>query len=109
VPPLIIQPYVENAILHGLRYRDDNNGKLTVNIQKQNGHLNYEITDNGVGRNNRQVPVAGLSKANGYGMQISEDRVRIFNKEEKASVHVSDLHFNDGPTGTRVIVQLKIQ
>jgi ligand-binding sensor domain-containing protein len=109
VPPLIIQPYVENAILHGLRHRDDNNGKLIVNIQKQNGTLNYEITDNGVGRNKKQNFSSELNKTNGYGMQISEDRVRIFNNEEKASVHITDLHDNDRPAGTKVTVQLKIQ
>ena len=108
VPPLIIQPYVENAILHGLRQRDDNNGKLVVTIQKQDGTLTYEITDNGVGRNKNQA-ASPLKKTNGYGMQISEDRVRIFNNEEKASVVVKDLHDNDLSSGTRVTVQLKIQ
>jgi len=108
VPPLIIQPYVENAILHGLRHRDDNNGKLIVNIHKQNGHLNYEITDNGVGRN-RQRSFSDLKKPTGYGMQITEDRVRIFNKEKTASVHVSDLTDEDQPIGTKVTVQLNIQ
>ena len=109
VPPLIIQPYVENAILHGLRQRDDNNGKLVVTIQKQNGTLTYEITDNGVGRTKNQASAAVLKKTNGYGMQISEDRVRIFNKEEKPSVQITDLHDNKQPAGTRVTVKLKIQ
>lgn len=109
VPPLIIQPYVENAILHGLRQRDDSNGTLTVNIQKQNGTLIYEITDNGVGRNKNHVSSPELKKTNRYGMQISEDRVRIFNKEEKPSVHITDLHDHERPAGTRVTVRLKIQ
>ena len=109
VPPLIIQPYVENAILHGLRHRVDNNGTLIVNIQKQNGNLKYEITDNGVGRNNKQTRSSGLKRTNGYGMEMSEDRVRIFNKEEKASVNIVDLQNNNEPAGTKVTVQLKIQ
>jgi len=108
VPPLIIQPYVENAILHGLRYREDNNGKLTVSVQRQNGNLKYEITDNGVGRDKGQESSSGLKKVNGYGMQMSEDRVRIFNREEKASVQVTDLENENGSTGTKVTVQLKI-
>ena len=108
VPPLIIQPYVENAILHGLRQRDDNNGKLVVTIQKQNGTLTYEIMDNGVGRTKNPVS-SPIKKTNGYGMQISEDRVRLFNKEEKASVVIRDLHENDQSSGTCVTVQLKIQ
>src|SRR6185436_2191822 len=39
VPALIVQPYVENAILHGLRNRTDNEGRLSVTVHKQNGHL----------------------------------------------------------------------
>jgi ligand-binding sensor domain-containing protein len=109
VPPLIIQPYVENAILHGLRYRDDNNGKLTVNIQRQNGTLNYEITDNGVGRNKRRSHSPDSKMSKSYGMQMSEDRVRIFNNEEKASVQITDLEQNEQPAGTKVVVKLKIQ
>ena len=64
--------------------------------------------DNGVGRNKNHVSSPGSKKANGYGMQISEDRVRIFNKEEKPSVNITDLHDNERPTGTRVTVRLKI-
>ena len=40
---------------------------------------------------------------------MSEDRVRIFNKEEEASVQVTDLQYNNEPAGTKVIVKLKIQ
>ncbi len=112
VPPLIIQPYVENAILHGLRHRKDKNGLLTVNIRKQNGTLNYEIIDNGVGRPpvRARADNEGLvKKTNGYGMQISSDRVRLFNQEAKASVQVTDLKDHDLPAGTKVTVHLKIQ
>ena len=42
-------------------------------------------------------------------MQISSDRVRLFNKEEIASVQITDLETNGVPAGTRVEVQLKIQ
>jgi Histidine kinase/Y_Y_Y domain len=110
VPPLIIQPYVENAILHGLRHRNDNKGKLNVVVQRENGVLKYEITDNGVGRNSKREQVQDAKKQKqAYGMQISNDRVRIFNKEEKASVEITDLEINGNPGGTKVTVQLKIQ
>ncbi len=47
VPPLVVQPYVENAILHGLRHRTDNKGQLTIDIFKKNDLLIYIIEDNG--------------------------------------------------------------
>ena len=110
VPPLIVQPYVENAILHGLRYRNDNEGRLNVSIQRENATLKYEIIDNGVGRNGKVDQMQDPKKQKqAYGMQISNDRVRIFNNEEKASVQITDLENNGEQCGTKVTVQLKIQ
>lgn len=107
VPPLIIQPFVENAILHGIRYRQDNNGKLSISVIKQDGYLQYIIEDNGVGRNtfNGQLQKEKLS----YGIDMSNDRVKLFNNEEKASVQITDLLDNDKLAGTKVEVLLKIQ
>ncbi len=107
VPPLIIQPYVENAILHGLRHRPGHEGKLMVTVTKQENHLVYTIEDNGVGRKTTNVDLQ--KNGQGYGMQIGNDRVRLFNNEEVASVIITDLESNGHATGTRVQVELKIQ
>ncbi len=107
VPPLIIQPFVENAILHGIRYRQDNNGKLSVSVIKHDGYLKYIIEDNGVGRNtfNSQLQKEKLS----YGIDMSNDRVKLFNNEATASVQITDLLDDNKPVGTKVEVLLKIQ
>lgn len=106
VPPLIIQPFVENAILHGIRYRMDNNGKLLVSVTKQNDYLKYIIEDNGVGRHaNTQAQKENLS----YGIEMSNDRVKLFNNEENASVIITDLVKNNLATGTKIEVLLRIQ
>lgn len=107
MPPLVVQPYVENAILHGLRYRPDNNGRLTITVTKNEEHIEYVIEDNGVGRDT--VKTGSKRHDHSYGMQMSEDRVRFFNNEEYASVEVTDLKNEGKPTGTRVQVLLKIQ
>ncbi len=104
VPPLVVQPYVENAILHGLRNRTDGKGKLTINICRQNNWLVYTIEDNGVGRaaamrTNKQRP--------SHGMEINLGRLTLFNQEEASPVFVTDLEGN-GQTGTRVEIHLKI-
>lgn len=107
VPPLIVQPYVENAILHGLRHKMNHPGRLSLTVTKQHETILYVIEDNGVGR--KSVKVDSKKDSNGYGMQISRDRVRLFNKEEIASVQITDLEKDGVPAGTRVEVQLKIQ
>jgi ligand-binding sensor domain-containing protein/two-component sensor histidine kinase len=105
VPPMIIQPYVENAILHGLRYKKDRDGQLIIAIRKEEDYLVYTVEDNGVGRK----PGPEDHKRKSYGIQMSNERVRLFNRENKASVEITDLHCNGQPAGTRVRVFLKIQ
>jgi ligand-binding sensor domain-containing protein/anti-sigma regulatory factor (Ser/Thr protein kinase) len=106
VPPLIIQPFVENAILHGIRYRTDNNGILSIRISKKEGCLQYIIEDNGVGRDafKSQLQKEKIS----YGIDMSNDRVKLFNNEKIASVQITDLFENNKPSGTKVEVLLKI-
>lgn len=106
VPPLIIQPFVENAILHGIRYRTDNKGKLKVSVSKKNDYLQYIIQDNGVGRafhSKKSVP-----EKTSYGIEMTNDRVKLFNKQEKASIEIIDLMSGNQPNGTRVTVLLKL-
>jgi ligand-binding sensor domain-containing protein/two-component sensor histidine kinase len=105
VPPLIIQPYVENAILHGLRNRGDNGGRLVISVTRQEGHLLYTIEDNGVGREALKKDARRRS----YGMEMSSDRVKLFNRQAQAPVTVTDLQIDGRPAGTRVEVLLKIQ
>jgi len=106
VPPMIIQPYVENAILHGLKNKNGNAGKLLVQITKTQGHIRYVIRDNGIGRE----AAAGLAqtKESHHGMQISYERIRLFNKEETGSVQVKDLYENGEAAGTEVVVNLNL-
>ena len=109
VPPLIIQPFVENAILHGLRKRQDNKGKLFIAIRKNKEHIQYIITDNGPGRNENGAANVQQKEKRSYGMQMSSDRIKLFNKQEKASVQITDLTENGIASGTKVEVSIKIQ
>lgn len=108
VPPLVVQPFVENAIIHGLRVKDANDKKLSVSVKREApDYILYTIEDNGVGRNTEKPGV--LKNRSHYGMKMAMNRVRYFNREEKSSVIVTDL-FRDGkPAGTKVEVKLKVE
>lgn len=106
VPPLIIQPFVENAILHGLKNKDGNEGVLKVEILKVEDTMQYTITDNGIGR--AAAKRITQTAESHYGMQMSYDRIKLFNKEDTASVTIKDLYYDDKPGGTQVSVTLKI-
>lgn len=106
MPPLLMQPYVENAILHGLNPRPVK-GKLTIRLYSKNNFLICTITDNGIGRERaaeirRTMP---LKKHRSMGMKITEDRLRILNdaNNSKLSVNITDLKDEQGnATGTMV-------
>ena len=106
VPPLIIQPFVENAILHGLKNKEGNDGLLTISIKKVNDRIQYIITDNGIGR--KAAEKIMHNKESHYGMQISYDRIKLFNREEYPSVQINDLYNDGAATGTAVTVNLNI-
>ena len=101
IPPMIIQPYVENAILHGLRNLSSNNGVLKIDVSIQYPYVKIAVEDNGVGREQaaalkkneviRRIPI---------GMSVTQDRISIFNnlsEINKAAVNIYDLQ-----NGTRV-------
>jgi tetratricopeptide (TPR) repeat protein len=106
VPALIIQPFVENAILHGLKNREDNEGLLQIEIKKVADKIEYSIKDNGIGR--KAAGMIAQNKEASYGMQMSNDRIKLFNKEEKPSVQIIDLYKDDIATGTEVKVSLNL-
>ncbi|MBK7882698.1 MAG: histidine kinase [Chitinophagaceae bacterium] len=105
VPPLIIQPFVENSILHGL-LPSSSKGLLKVSIYKQDNKIVCTIYDNGIGRKNaKELRNNNAEKRKSHGMEITLKRIGLFNKENdlKEDVQILDL---ENPTGTQVIITL---
>ena len=107
VPPLIIQPFVENAIHHGLRNKEGNTGELHVLAERVEDNIQYTITDNGIGR--QAAAEINTHQHQSYGMQMSFDRIKMFNEEDTAAVKIDDLYENNIAAGTTVRVNLKIK
>lgn len=113
IPPMLIQPYVENAIWHGLMPKDGTGGKLTIRIEKQGDDLVCTIEDNGIGRA-RAMELGGKprdSNRKSMGMQITEDRIGIINKlyGSNMRVGITDLYDDAGaPAGTRVTLTIPL-
>lgn len=108
IPPMLIQPYVENAIWHGLRYKDEK-GHLRIKVEQPNtGLMTVTISDNGIGRKkSAQVKTKNQKKQKSKGMGNIQTRIGILNTmyQNKVDVAISDL-MDDG-TGTKVVVNLK--
>lgn len=108
VPPMIIQPFVENAIWHGLLHQEAP-GILIITISRFGHGLQCVIEDNGVGRKLAgELKSKSVNKEKSYGMKITSDRLSMLNGESKiSSVEIVDLEDEHGKgTGTKVIVKI---
>lgn len=109
VPPMVIQPYVENAIWHGLRYREDDNGKVTVTIHKENGGVVCAISDNGIGRENSQkLKTKNQLEHKSVGMKNSVERVEILNKIYKKKLEIIITNASEESINPGTLVRLHI-
>lgn len=106
IPPMLLQPYIENAIWHGLRYKEEK-GFLNISlVQKNNETIEITITDNGVGRKkSAQLKTAHQRKQKSKGMGNIKKRIDILNEMYKNKVDVSISDLND-EEGTKVILTL---
>jgi LytS/YehU family sensor histidine kinase len=105
IPPMILQPYVENSVRHGIRYRNDNNGVININIEKQNSSVFVTIEDNGVGRKEAaKYKSKNIIHYQSKGMNLTASRIEMMNKqkEDKMKVLVEDIEENNLVKGTRV-------
>ena len=105
IPPMIIQPFVENAILHGLRNKPNNSGILNLSASLQNGYIIVHVEDNGIGRVKATALKANNPiQKNSLGIKVTQDRISIYNnlnQDKKAQLEIQDLH-----EGTRVVIRL---
>ena len=112
VPPIIIQPYAENAIWHGLMQKEDK-GKLDIKFFQRDGELFCEITDDGIGREkSRKIKSNSKSTHKSLGMKITAERLALLQKENRSEyyIKITDLILADGtPGGTEVLLKIPAQ
>ncbi|MCS3799401.1 two-component regulator propeller domain-containing protein [Niastella sp. OAS944] len=94
IPPMILQPFVENSVRHGLRFRRDKNGIVTISVHREGDYLICVLEDNGVGRK-AAMQYKSISPINyqSKGLSLTADRIEMFNKEheQKISMFIDDL------------------
>ena len=109
IPPMLLQPYVENAVWHGLRYKKTK-GHLNITIvQTASDEIKITISDDGIGReNSKALKTEHQQKQNSKGLGNIKKRVLILNSmyKDKVDVFIDDLQKGVDP-GTKVEVTLK--
>ncbi len=111
VPPLLLQPYVENAIWHGLMQKSTK-GKLDIEVTCENNYVYVKVCDDGIGRAKSakmRTAYDGLHKS--MGLQITAERIALFDRvtREGSFVSILDLVDTDGePAGTEVTIKIPV-
>lgn len=111
LPPLIIQPYVENAIWHGLMHKEDK-GHLQIKLYEEANILCCIITDDGIGRKKAaELKSKSASRHKPMGMQITANRIAMLQQYEKVDTRIviNDLVLPDGTAGgTEIILKIPV-
>ncbi|PWT99093.1 MAG: hypothetical protein C5B52_11175 [Bacteroidetes bacterium] len=111
IPPLVIQPYVENAIWHGLMHKEEK-GQLDIELSEEDQLVFIKITDNGIGRNQAELLASkSATRHKSMGLKITSERIDLFRKSGlgDSGVKINDLINPDGkPAGTEVIIRIPV-
>jgi tetratricopeptide (TPR) repeat protein len=110
LPPMLLQPFVENSIKHGIAKKAEGYGSIAINFHSNSGSLIAELTDNGIGR--QKADERSEKKHISLATKITRERLnhlgRAFRK--KASIEIVDLiDDKEGAKGTKVIIKLPLR
>lgn len=112
IPPLLLQPFVENAIWHGLMHKEEG-GIIRIEVTQPHVHLlRFDITDDGVGREKAaEFKSKSATQNKSFGMKVTAERIELINQlyNTATQVQIIDLKNKQGEaTGTKVVVEIPI-
>jgi len=106
IPPMLLQPYIENAIWHGLRYKEKE-GELIVSLTAIKNGLQVVIQDNGIGRKaSQKVKTKNQLKTKSTALRNIGERIKIFNSLHKIKIEVTTTDLHENGSGTVVTLQI---
>ncbi len=112
VPSLVLQPFLENSLWHGLSSKTENK-KIDLNVIKNSsGYITVEIIDNGIGRiASRKINNMKKLKRKSVGIELTKARLANFSKAflNSYTLEIEDLYDNETPSGTKIILQIPTQ
>jgi sensor histidine kinase YesM len=110
IPPLLLQPFCENAVWHGLMHKEEK-GQLNIALSMEEQILHCSISDNGIGRQkSAEMKSKSVEKDKSLGLKITSERLALLNGEKGISTfyEIIDIVDEEGNVaGTRVDVKIK--
>ena len=112
IPGMLVQPFIENAIWHGLLPKKTGEAWISITFLKKGGFAEITIEDNGVGRKAASLSRTKDGKKRSYGLQITEERLRLaeHKKADQPTIEILDLKDETGrASGTKVVINIVIE
>jgi hypothetical protein len=110
LPPLLLQPFAENAVKHGLMESEADKKQIHIQVAAANGGCTISLEDNGIGRSasDARKNKGGLEHKS-LGMEITNERMKVFTKKygHRLVAEIIDKTENNKPTGTKIIIHYK--
>ena len=103
LPPMLLQPFVENSIVHGLS-TIEKGGKIDISFEHINSELVCIVEDNGIGRSSLNKPALTNGKSS-KGIAITQNRIDVLNKTKNTSGAIKII---DKDVGTKVVVKIPL-
>jgi sensor histidine kinase YesM len=111
VPPMLAQPFIENAVEHGIKYKEGQ-GHIKVRFGKNGENVVFEVEDDGVGRQKaKEIAISKGKKHKSLATKITNERIQSLSKKLRRKINIAIIDLEDdekNPTGTRVVFELPI-
>jgi hypothetical protein len=108
IPSMLLQPFVENSINHGLVYKENNDGYLNIDFKRETDALICTIDDNGIGRKKAaEIKSKSLKSYKSRGTEITEERLRSLELIENTKIEISIIDKKDEnqvAIGTKIVI-----
>lgn len=111
IPPMLTQPFIENAIEHGIKYKGTV-GRIEIRINRQNELILIEIEDDGIGREKSKELRQKYDKDHkSLATAITQERIRLLNKKQRKNIMLDIIDLKDElgePSGTKVVFRVPV-
>ncbi|HNW96897.1 MAG TPA: two-component regulator propeller domain-containing protein [Bacteroidales bacterium] len=112
IPPLLLQPYIENAIWHGLMHKEEGQGVLTIELKMKENIILCTITDNGVGRDKAaEIKSKKTHTYASHGTKITGNRLKLISTLNNIQMQINYIDLKDDKgkvTGTKVEITIPL-
>lgn len=109
IPSMLIQPFVENSIIHGIAHSSNHSCVLSISLVQKEQYIEIRIEDNGIGRKKSHEINKSRTEHVSYGMKLVEEKISVMRQKHQVEIEfaIEDIETEER-TGTVVILKISL-